>query len=321
MEILSALKALDRAQGPLAGWKEAFMSQLRGEVRVGEPMKNHTSIKIGGKADLLIIPEDLADLKTALGLIKAYQVSWMVVGLGSNLLVRDGGIRGVVFKLTRALNYFELVEETSEAMWVKVGAGFPLPKVVEFAKNKGLKGLEYLYGIPGNMGGSLKMNAGTTKGEIKNIVDTITFLSEEGECFTQRADQLKFEYRHLKTPPHALILEAKLRLMKGDVSEITERLGDYRKYRHETQPLDSPNCGSVFKNPPKQHAARLIEEAGLKDVRGGGARISPKHGNFIVNEGNATASDVLALIALIKDKVREIFDVKLELEVKIVGEE
>ncbi len=320
MEILAALKKFETNLGPKQGWRELVVSQLKGEVRFNEPMKHHTSIRIGGPADLLIVPQDLAELQLCLRLAAQYQVSYCLIGWGSNVLVRDAGIRGMVIKLQKALNQFCEMERTEEYVLVEAGAGYPLAKFVDYAQKQKLQGLEYLYGIPASMGGALRMNAGTKKGEIATITKQVKILLPNGEVETLQGTQLKFSYRHLKIPQGAVIIGGVFKLIPDTNNAAQAHLEEYRQYRHATQPLDFPNCGSVFKNPEGNHAARLIEEAGLKDVRVGGARISNKHANFIINEGTAQAVDVIALITLMKDKVREIFDVKLELEVKIIGE-
>jgi len=257
-----------------------------------------------------------------LSFAEAKNVPCTVLGWGSNVLIRDGGIRGIVIRLQKTLSEWRVREENETEMWIEAEAGVPLPKIVEFCRQKGLSGIEALYGIPGSIGGTVRMNAGTRHGEIKDHLLEIQVLSHADlEVRTIPRAKLKFEYRHLNLPGKDIILSATFRLAKGNVEEVQSQVAAYQKKRNDTQPLEFPNMGSVFKNPEKGFAAQMIEELGLKGVRVGGARISPKHANFIINENQATAKDVLVLIGLIKDKVRDELDVKLELEAKVLGED
>ncbi len=321
----AALEALleehARPQGPDPGWEQVLLSIARGEVRLKEPLKRHTSIQIGGPADAYVSPADIEDLKKILAFAHEKRVPWWVLGLGSNVLVKDGGIRGIVLRLHKTLERFEVLDETCEEVLFKAEAGVPLPKVVEFTRQQGLTGMEYLYGIPGSVGGALWMNAGTRQAEIKDCMTSLTVMDPGGELHTYPVSKLKFEYRHLHLPIRGIILSGQFLLKKSNLEEVQAKIAAYQKRRQETQPLEYPNMGSVFKNPPQGFAAQMIEELNLKGVRVGGARISPKHANFIINEGEATAKDVLVLIGLIKDKVREALQAKLELEVKVLGED
>jgi len=310
-----------RPTGPLPGWEQELRSLARSEVRLHEPLKRYTSIQIGGPADAWVLPADLDDLKNILNFAYEKQVPWTVLGLGSNVLIRDGGIRGMVLRLQKILNRFEVIDETEAGVLIEAEAGVPLPKIVEMARQKGWVGMENLYGIPGSVGGVLWMNAGTRDGEIKDHVVEVQVLKPDGTTFIYPKKRLKFEYRALRMPSKELILSAKFFLKKGDSAEVQAKVASYQKRRQESQPLEFPNMGSVFKNPEKGFAAQMIEELGLKGVRVGGARISPKHANFIINEGKASARDVLVLVGLIKDKVREELDVRLELEAKVLGDD
>jgi UDP-N-acetylmuramate dehydrogenase len=309
-----------RPRGPESGWQEGLRSLVRGELRLDEPLKRYTSIQIGGPADAYVIPTDLEDLRQILIFAEERRVPWMVLGLGSNVLIKDGGIRGIVLRLQR-FNRFEVIDETATDLLLEAQAGVPLPKLVEFSRQRGLEGMEYLYGIPASVGGALWMNAGTRQGEIKDCVVELTMLRPDGSTLALPQSKLKFEYRDLKLPGRGVIVSAKFRLKKGNPEEVEAKISAYQKKRHDTQPLDFPSVGSVFKNPPKAFAAQLIDELGFKGVRVGGARVSPKHANFIINEDQATARDVLILIGLIKDKVRDELDVRLEPEVKVLGED
>ncbi|MFO1463964.1 MAG: UDP-N-acetylmuramate dehydrogenase [bacterium] len=308
-------------QLPEEGWQQQLMELAKGEVRLDEPLKKHTTIQIGGPADAFVYPADLEDLRQILAFAHEKHVPWMILGWGSNVLVKDGGIRGIVLRLQKTFTRFEILEETEASVSLEVEAGVPLPKVVETGRQNGWKGVETLYGIPGSVGGTLKMNAGTRAGDIQAFVEEVTVLRPDGSLHRYPRKKIKFEYRCSNLPSKEIIVSGKFRFEKGDPTEVQAAVAKYQKKRHDSQPLEFPNVGSIFKNPEKGHAAQLIDELGLKGVRVGGARISEKHGNFIVNEGQATARDVLVLIGLIRDKVKEELDLKLELEVKVIGED
>lgn len=306
---------------PEAGWQDRLRALVRGELRLEEPLKRHTTLQIGGPADALVYPADLEDLKSVLEFAAAQHVPWTILGWGSNVLVRDGGIRGIVLRLQKTFTRFEILDETESEVLVEAESGVPLPKLVETGKQNGWKGVETLYGIPGSIGGTLKMNAGTRAGEIKEFVEEITVLRPDGSLHSYPKKKIKFEYRSANLPSKEIVIAGKFRFQKIDPTAVQEAVATYQKKRHESQPLEFPNVGSVFKNPEKAFAAQIIEELGLKGVRVGGARISEKHSNFIVNENDASARDVLVLIGLIRDKVKEELDLKLELEVKVIGED
>src|SRR5262245_14424675 len=258
-----------------ASIKDSLRKELKGELVFDEPLARYTTVKIGGRADGLFYPADPEDLSRAIKLCKARGVSYFVLGNGSNLLIRDGGIRGLVIRLNRCLNNFKQEGQTEDGeVLLVVEAGVPLPKLVEFSRQNGLSGLESLYGIPGTVGGALVMNAGTREGEIGPRVVDLTVMESSGEIKTYPEKRLDFEYRALKIPRSEVILRVTLRLSPAEPEKVAERIGFFQRRRHETQPLDQANMGSVFKNPPKRFAAQLIEELGLKGVRVGGARIS-----------------------------------------------
>ncbi len=308
-------------KGPEPGWEFRLQALFPELVKLQEPLKRYTSIQIGGPADALVFPESEEQLATVLGFAKENRVPWMILGLGSNVLIRDGGIRGMVLRFTKTLNQFNLIEETGETVRLEAQAGVPLPKIVEMGKKQGWVGVEPLYGIPGSVGGALYMNAGTRAGEIKSVVESIKVMYQDGTIEVLPKSKLKFEYRHVKLPARGIILSGILAFSKGDPKEVQSRLAEIQQNRRDTQPLDQPSLGSVFKNPEKGFAAQMIEELGLKGVRVGGARISDKHANFIINERDATAKDVLALIGLVRDKVRDEVELRLELEAKVLGED
>lgn len=321
---LAALESLIEEQAPkhpAPNWQADLGQMVRGDLKFNEALKRYTSIQIGGPADALLVPADRDDLKAALQFARDKFVPWTILGLGSNVLIKDAGIRGIVLRLNKTFNQLNVLDETQEDVLIQAEAGVPLPKLVELSRQRGWTGLENLYGIPGSIGGTIRMNAGTRDGEMKDRLVEIEVLTHQGELITLPRSKLKFEYRHLHLPQKDVILGGKFQLKKSDPEAVQAKIAAYQKRRQETQPLDMPNLGSVFKNPDKGFAAQMIEELGLKGVRVGGARISEKHANFIVNENQATAKDVLVLIGLIKDKVRDELQVKLELEAKVLGED
>lgn len=291
-----------------------------------EPLSRHTSIRVGGPADALVYPKTIDELAAVITFSKKSNLPVFVLGAGSNLLVRDGGIRGVIINLSQGFSRMEVEGERDGAVTVYAEAGVGLPRLVDFTAEEGLTGLEAVSGVPGNVGGGLVMNAGTHEGDLSQAVSSATFMDKEAKLVTWPKEKIRYEYRESHFPKGAIILSGRFTLARMASELVRGKIQKHRAYRLETQPLNVPNLGSVFKNPegPKKKklfAARMVEEAGLKDVRVGGARISPKHANWIVNEGGATAKDVLALIGLMKDKVKEKFGIGLETEVRIVGQE
>jgi UDP-N-acetylmuramate dehydrogenase len=315
------LKESSAPKGPEPGWELRLESLVRGEVKFREPLKKYTSIKVGGSADAVVFPQDREDLGRSLAFARENHVPWLVLGLGSNVLIKDGGIRGIVFRLSKTLSRLEVRREDDSEVHLEAEAGVPLPKIVELGRQSGFQGVEPLYGIPGSVGGAIWMNAGSREGEVKDCLTEIDVMLSDGSVATYPAQKLKFEYRHLRLPTRGIILSGGFCFKKTDPQEVQRKIEAYQKKRQETQPLEFPNLGSVFKNPEKGFAAQMIDELGLKGVRVGGARISEKHGNFIINEKGATARDVLSLIGLIRDKVRDELGVHLELEAKVLGED
>lgn len=289
-----------------------------GQVWLNEPLKNHTTIKVGGPADLFIQPRDKEGLVQALNILRQAQVPWFVIGRGSNLLVRDGGIRGAVIKLGKGLDTLTISNE-----WVTVGAGFSMIKLATIVAQQGLSGLEFAGGIPGTVGGAVFMNAGAHGSDISSVLVSAQVLYQDGQIKELSKEELHFGYRtsSLQREPKGICLEATFELKKGDKEEIMRHMAQNKEYRRKTQPLQEPCCGSVFRNPKPHSSGRLIEQAGLKGYRVGDAQVSTKHANFIVNLGNARASDVLALIRHIQETVYSLYGIQLKPEVEIVGED
>jgi UDP-N-acetylmuramate dehydrogenase len=290
---------------------------LRGELRFNEPMARHVTWRAGGAAARAYVPADLDDLAAFLRATRIDE-PLLFVGLGSNLLVRDGGFDGCVVFLHAVLGRLTFADGL-----VYAEAGVAGPKVARFAANHDLAGAEFLAGIPGTVGGALAMNAGCYGGETWAIVDRVLTLDRRGNLHERTAADFEIGYRHigLREASDEVFAAAWFRLPAGEGAASRERIRALLEKRIASQPLQLPNAGSVFRNPPEDHAARLIEAAGLKGTTIGGARVSEKHANFIVNpERRATAADIEALIEQVQTVVREKFGVELLREVRIVGE-
>lgn len=289
-------------------------------VAFNVPLKDHTSIRIGGPADAVVWPKDSRALSMALLFAKEKNLPLFILGKGSNTLVRDDGFRGIVVSLIKGFRQFEKSKEDGKEVWVAVEGGVPTQQLVRWTAMEGLTGLERLAGVPGTIGGNIFMNAGTYLGEVGELVEEVRFCDRAGRERVLKREGLKFQYRTSNIPPSSAITWALLRLEKGSKEKIEEEIKKVFEKRGLAQPIESPNLGSVFKNPGKKKAWELIEEAGCKGVRVGKARISDKHANFIINEGGALAKDVEILIKLVKDKVKQVCGETLETEIKVIGE-
>lgn len=292
---------------------ERIVRECRGEALWDEPMARHTSLKVGGPADLLLYPADLEDLQEVLIRLREERIPYRVLGGGSNLLVRDGGIRGCVISLK---NFREL--RLLDPVRMEVAAGVPSAAVSRFAAKHSLTGLEFLCAIPGTFGGAVAVNAGAHGRDVVERVETLITVDSAGLRVWGR-HELVFSYRYLKLEPGEVVVSAVLKLEQGDLPAIAEKMAGFLAHRSEAQRIEFPNAGSFFKNPPRQSAWRLIDEAGLRGITIGGAQVSEVHANFLVNRGGATANDFLKLARIIKERVREEAGVELEEEVRIVG--
>jgi UDP-N-acetylmuramate dehydrogenase len=287
-----------------------------GLVRQHEPLAEHTTWKIGGPADLFLVPETADGLSAAITLLNRHGVPWCVLGRGSNTLVTDKGVRGAVIKLGSGFDYVRFEGHTAVA-----GAAYSFIKLSVMAGKAGLTGLEYAGGIPGTVGGAVYMNAGAHGSDVSRIFQSADIVWEDGTKSTLEAKDMAFGYRHsILQERRGIVTEARFRLAPGDRKEIAAAMATYKDRRLRTQPLQMACAGSVFRNPPGDHAARLIEAAGLKGTRIGGAEVSTLHANFIINHGGATAEDVLALMRHIQRTVEEKFGVRLVPEVLLIGE-
>ncbi len=294
--------------------RQRLVSSITGEVRPSEPMARHTTYRIGGPAALFIVLETLHDLTTALPILEEEGVPWTVVGKGSDFLVADEGYDGAVLVLGR-----EFKRHVVEDGFLRAGAALVLAHLVQDAFSRGFSGLEWAVGIPGTLGGALAMNAGTREGCIGQVVDTVTmYVPGQGLTLVHGRD-VAWDYRRSGLAGRGIILEAALNVSEGEPVRIRAQMERSLKDRKTTQPIGQPSAGSVFVNPPGDSAGRLIEAAGLKGTRMGGARVSPVHANFIVNEGGATARDVVGLIRIVKDAVRDRSGVELQPEIRFLG--
>lgn len=299
---------------------DAIITELEnlkiGKVKKNEPLVNHTTIKIGGPADLFIEPSSVENLKQVMSLVKKYSLNWRAIGRGSNLLVSDKGIEGAVIKLSSGID--ELKINGTE---ITVGGGHSLVSLATLISKKGMSGLEFASGIPGSVGGAVYMNAGAHGSDISKILTRAHILFEDGTMEWLSNEEMKFSYRTsvLQKIRPGIVVEASFQLVEGDKEAIVSQMIKNKDYRKETQPWNFPCAGSIFRNPLPNYAGKLIEVAGLKGFSIGGAKISEMHGNFIVNAGNATAGDVLALIQHVKDVIYSLYEVKMETEVEIVG--
>ncbi|NBC48772.1 MAG: UDP-N-acetylmuramate dehydrogenase [Gammaproteobacteria bacterium] len=289
-------------------------SSLRGELRLNEPLARYTSWRVGGPADRLYRPADEADLAAFLaGLERGEPLFWL--GLGSNLLIGDAGVRGTVIHTQGCLSTIAARPPNG----LRIGAGASCAKVARFAARQGLVGAEFLAGIPGTMGGALAMNAGAWGGETWPLVQQVRTIDREGQIRARGHSEFRFGYREVEGPPNEWFIDADLLLTPGDTDAAQARIRALLDRRAATQPTGLPSCGSVFRNPRGDHAARLIEAAGLKGRRLGGAEVSTKHANFIVNRGDASATDIAGLIDLIQVEVERRSGIRLRTEVRRMG--
>jgi len=297
-------------------------SIIKGTVMFDVPMRDYTSMRVGGSCSCMIIPEDLEDILRFVEWSRHNDERYFVMGAGTNIIVRDGGIRQPVIRIKNTFNSISITDENSSSVKLIVGAGTPLAELVRYCGERGLSGIEPLAGIPGTVGGAIRMNAGTKYGSISDIVETVSFVERTGRVKTLGKNDMEFGYRECKQlSSSSIVVSAVLNLNKSDKNKLQERIAFILKEKAQTQPLNYPSCGSIFKNPPKVKAWQLLDEAGMRGVRVRGAKYSELHTNFIVNIGDARAEDVLALIDAGMEKVKEKSKVKLELEVVIIGEQ
>ncbi|MBP1695723.1 MAG: UDP-N-acetylenolpyruvoylglucosamine reductase [Deltaproteobacteria bacterium] len=296
-------------------YKKWALGQIEGRVLFDAPLRHFTSMKVGGPADTLLFPKNRDELKKVVRYARRKKIPLLILGKGTNLVVRDKGVRGWIVNLTQGMKKIEMEGEVVEAE-----AGSSLQRLVQFSVQKGLTGLEPFSGIPGTVGGGVAMNAGAWGAELKDVLLSVTFMKEDGEITERPRSRLRFSYRGLAIPSSWIILKGKFGLKKGRKKEIRERVKSYLEMRKRKQPLDYPSAGSVFKNPKEGPAGKWIEESGLKGFRIGQAMVSERHANFIINLGKARAEEVIRLMEFVEKKVYEGKGISLEREVKVVGE-
>ena len=293
---------------------------VRGEIVLNEPMREHTTIQVGGSADLLIHPADRDDLAALVKLLSDGEIPYLVLGHGSNLVVRDGGIRGAVIQLDQGFRKIERRDASDGQPRIRVEAGAALRILVRWAVDQGISGFAEFAGIPATVGGAIAMNAGAWGVSIGDRVEEIEVMGRTGETHVYTREMLRFGYRSIDLPPEAIIIGALLRGGESTPQEMKARAKELYRARKQRQPVREPSAGCVFRNPPGGKAGEMIDGCGLKGVRVGDAQISTVHANFIVNSGNATASQVVSLIGMIQERVYVKHKTKLESEVRIVGE-
>lgn len=297
--------------------QEIFADCTAKELLINEPMSKHTSFKIGGPADVIALPANEEELQALLKRAKDNGIPVTLIGNGSNLLVRDKGIRGLVIKLGNMLCKIE-----AEGERLSFGSGVSLAMASRKAADLELTGMEFAVGIPGSIGGAVYMNAGAYDGEMSKVVESVRVIDTNGDLMLLKAEQLEFAYRKTKLQKSGLIVtEVNLKLEPGCKDDITSKMADFSHRRISKQPLELPSAGSMFKRPVGYFAGTLIEQTGLKGYTVGGAQVSEKHAGFVVNVGGATAADVLQLIKYVQDKVFSAHGVQLEPEVLVLGEE
>ncbi len=286
-----------------------------------EPMSLHTSMGVGGKTDALVFPDNVEKLRGLVAILLEEKVPFIPVGKGTNLIVRDGGYRGVLISLDklRKIEATDLDDKTGVAVYAE--AGVSCSALVDFSVKESLTGLEFCAGIPGSVGGGVKMNAGAWGRELKDVVSSVCILEGNGDPRKIDKKSLRFSYRNLELSQGAIIFGVSFDLIRGEGDAISEKIKGFVASRKDRHPLNYRSAGSVFKNPPGYPAGRIIDEMGLKGMQKGGAQISEKHGNFIINMGGANASDIIALVDSIRKRVLDEKGIMLEPEIKIIGDD
>lgn len=288
----------------------------KSNIKYNELMKNHTTTKVGGPCDCLVEPTNIKEIQEVLKYVKENNINYYIIGKGSNLLVKDEGVKALIIKITDKFSDVEVNDK-----YIKAYAGCSVPKLSQIAKQNCLSGLEFACGIPGSVGGAIRMNAGAYGSEMVNVVNRIGYLDENGKLVEISGENANFTYRHsmFVEHPEYVIVYAIYKLENGNLDEISTKMEENMNSRREKQPLEYPNFGSVFKRPEGYFVGKLVDDCGLKGYTIGGAQVSTKHSGFIINTGNATCKDILDLIEYIKKNVYEKFNVMLQEEVVILG--
>ena len=288
------------------------------QIKYNDPMKNHTTMKVGGPCDCMVLPVTIEQIQSVIAFAKENDIPYYVMGNGSNLLVRDEGVHRLIIKIKGGFNHIDVNENELLAC-----AGATMPKLAVVAKENSLAGLEFACGIPGTIGGGVRMNAGAYGGELADVLVDVTYLNEEGDVCVIKKEDMNCSYRHTIFTDHPawIILQARFALQPGNLEEITEKMEANKAARISKQPLEYPSAGSVFTRPKGYFVGKLVQDSGLRGVSVGGAQVSEKHTGFIINKGGATCADVLNLIQLVQDTVYEKFQVRLKTEVIVIGGE
>lgn len=288
----------------------------KSKIKYNEPMKNHTTMRVGGNCDIMVLPESIEDIQNIISVSKKENLEYYIIGNGSNVIVPDEGVRALVIKLASKFSNIEIKENK-----IKVLSGCSMPKLSQVAKENSLKGFEFACGIPGTIGGGIRMNAGAYGSEISNVLEDVTYIDEDGNIKTINNDEVKFSYRHsiFAENKHLVIVSATFKLEVGDKNEIENIMKANMQKRRQKQPLEYPNFGSAFKRPEGYFVGKLVDDAGLRGYTIGGAQVSEKHTGFIINKDNATYKDIVALIHYIQKVVYDKFNVKLQAEVEVLG--
>ncbi len=299
--------------------KDIFSEGLfEGEVKFREPMRNHTSLRIGGPADIFAMPQDLSSLKNMHINLRRNKIPFFPLGGGTNILVRDGGIEGAVISL-RSFRRTGVLSKDNKYAYLFAEAGTLLQRIVNFSKENGYSGVEGLAGIPGTVGGAIFGNAGAFGYEMKDVLISVEVMDIEGRIKRFKAEEINFGYRSTSISQNELILGAEIKLKKDEKEEVSAKVDDFLEKKREKQPLREPSAGCVFKNPAGLSAGKLIDEAGCKGIKIGDVEVSSIHANFFINKGRANASDFIRLMEEVAHRVKERFGVVLEPEIKIVG--
>lgn len=285
-------------------------------IKYNEPMKKHTTMKVGGPCDCMVEPSSIEEIQKVLEYVKENNIKYYIIGNGSNLLVKDEGVHALIIKIANKFSGFEVNGE-----YIKAYSGCSVPKLSQIAKENSLSGLEFACGIPGSVGGGIRMNAGAYGSEMVNVVEKVGFLDENGNLKEIDGKDAHFTYRHsmFVDNPQYVVVYAIYKLVKGNKEEISKIMEENMNSRKQKQPIEYPNFGSVFKRPEGYFVGKLVDDCGLKGYKIGGAQVSTKHSGFMINAGDATCKDVLDLIEYVKEKVYEKFNVKLQEEVVILG--
>lgn len=300
--------------------KVEFGPGFKGIIRFKEPMSVHTSLRIGGPSDIFCVPSDMNSILIARDFIRERGYSFLTIGGGTNILIKDGGIRGVVLSMG-LLRRVETLKVETDNVNLLAEAGVPLQRLISISKERGLSGIEGLVGIPGTIAGAICGNSGAFGYEIKDVIESIEIIDSKGKTRVLKKDDIVFGYRYSSITQEDIILGVEMRLRKDSKDLVSKRIDEFLKIKKERQPLWERSAGCVFKNPPEMPAGKLIEEAGCKGLRIGDVEVSNIHANFFVNRGKALARDFISLIEEVKDRVYKRFKVTLETEIKIFGED